>query len=190
VWLLAGAIIFGGFAVVARPYFHHAVQEIGLPLQHEDVIRQQAAQKGLDPSLIAAVIFAETHFVPRTSSAGAVGLMQITPDTANFIAQRSGGTRFQQSDLATPQINIAYGSYYLRYLLQRFNGNEMLAIAAYNGGETNVARWVATAAAAGKKLTVSSIPFSETRHYVQRVMSAQVRYRHKYPVELGLTSGQ
>ena len=79
-----------------------AVREITLPLRHEDIIRQQAADKNLDPALIAAVIYEESKFRDQTSHAGARGLMQITPETADFIARRSGGIRFEQGDLATP----------------------------------------------------------------------------------------
>ena len=68
--------------------------------------------------------------------------MQITPRTADFIARRSGGTRFEQDDLAMPQINIAYGTYYLRYLIDRYDGDDDMAVAAYNAGETNVDRWI------------------------------------------------
>ena len=115
------------------PQFHHAVREITLPLRHEDIIRQQAHDKGLDPALIAAVIYAESHFRDgQTSAAGALGLMQITPATAHYIAHKSGGTQFVVDDLATPQVNIAYGAYYLRYLLSRYGGNETFALAAYN----------------------------------------------------------
>jgi soluble lytic murein transglycosylase len=164
----------------------HAVRKIGLPLSNTGVIREQAAQKHLDPALIAAVIYAETKFDPRPSTAGAEGLMQILPDTAYFIAHLSGGVAFTASDLATPSINVAYGSYYLRYLLDRYHGNEMLALAAYNGGLANVDSWVAQAGAAGRRMTAAQIPFAETRAYVQRVLAAQQAYRSAYPHELGL----
>src|SRR5687768_9387867 len=98
-------------AVIVRPFADKAVQEISLPLRHEDIIRQQAADKGLDPSLIAAVIYAESRFRDATSHAGARGLMQVTPATAEEIARRSGGTQFQQGDLGEPQIIISYGSW-------------------------------------------------------------------------------
>jgi soluble lytic murein transglycosylase len=164
----------------------HAVRDLGLPLSDAGVIRQQAGEKHLDPALIAAVIYAETKFNPRPSSAGAQGLMQILPATAYYIAHLSGGSRFTAGDLATPSINVAYGSYYLRYLLDHYNGNETLAVAAYNGGQANVDSWVAQANAAGRQLTVGTIPFGETRAYVQRVLSAQRAYRAAYPRELGL----
>src|SRR3984957_19971082 len=172
-------------AVVASR-LQHMASNSGLPLSDASVIREQAADKHLDPALIAGVIYAETKFDPRTSSAGALGLMQILPETANFIARRSGGVRFTTSDLATPQINVAYGSYYLRYLLDHYSGDEMLAVAAYNGGLSNVDAWVAKAREAGRTLSVSEIPFPETQAYVQKVMRAQAEYRAVYPRQLGL----
>jgi soluble lytic murein transglycosylase len=155
-----------------------------LPLQDASVIRTQAADKGLDPALIAAVIYAETKFEPRTSSAGALGLMQILPGTALYLARLSGGSRFTTADLATPAVNVAYGSYYLRYLLNHYDGNEMLAVAAYNAGLANVDRWVASA---GGSLTVAQIPFPETQAYVERVLEAQREYRATYARQLGLS---
>jgi soluble lytic murein transglycosylase len=158
----------------------------GLPLSDASIIRSQAAKKHLDPALIAAVIYAESKFEPRPSAAGAQGLMQILPQTAYYLAHLSGGRNFTASDLATPEINVAYGSYYLRYLLNHYNGDEMLAVAAYNGGLANVDKWVARARSEGGGLTIEAIPFPETREYVQRVLSAQQEYRSTYPRELGL----
>jgi peptidoglycan lytic transglycosylase len=162
----------------------HAQREPRLPLSDASVIRAQAAAKQLDPALIAAVIYAESKFEPRTSSAGALGLMQILPETANFIAVKSGGTRFTTSDLATPAINLAYGSWYLRYLLDHYGGRELPAIAAYNAGLANVDRWLAHS---GGRLSVADIPFPETQAYVQRVLQAQHEYRATYPRALGLS---
>jgi soluble lytic murein transglycosylase len=175
------------FGVLALwPQFHHAVREITLPLRHEDIIRQQARDKGLDPSLIAAVIYAESRFRDgQTSAAGAQGLMQLTPATARYIARKSGGTQFVVDDLGTPQVNIAYGAYYLRYLLRRYDGNEDFALAAYNAGEGNVDRWIADARAHGRALTIAAIPYGETRAYVQRVESVRRDYRSAYAAQLG-----
>jgi len=184
--LLALAGLIGAAALVLAPMFNQAVQEVTLPLRHEDVIRQQAAAKQLDPALVAGVIFAESRFRDQTSPTGAKGLMQIQPATARFIAQRSGGTAFELRDLGTPQINISYGSWYLRYLLDRYDGNETLAIAAYNGGETNVDRWIAESGRRGLVLDRDQIPFTETRNYVDQVLEARERYRDVYPRELGL----
>jgi soluble lytic murein transglycosylase len=157
-----------------------------LPLSHASIIREQATAKRVDPALVAAVIYAESKFDPRPSTAGAQGLMQILPATAYYLAHLSGGRSFTASDLATPKINVAYGTYYLRYLLDHYHGDELLAVAAYNGGLANVDRWAAQANADGTRLTVEGIPFPETRAYVQRVLAAQRAYRGTYPNALGL----
>jgi len=184
--LLLVVVAVGLLAIVVGPSLDHAVRRLALPLGDTGVIREQAAAKHLDPALIAAVIYAETKFDPRTSPAGAEGLMQIEPATAEFLAKLSGGYRFTRSDLGTPAINVAYGSYYLRYLLDHYDGDEMLAIAAYNAGLANVDRWVARAGAEGRSLTVGEIPFGQTRAYVQRVLQAQHEYRVLYARQLGL----
>jgi soluble lytic murein transglycosylase len=172
-------------AALVAPMFQKAIREFSLPLQHEDIIRQQAAGKRLDPALIAGVIYAESKFDPRTSRAGAVGLMQVLPQTAAYLAHRSGGTEFVPGDLATPQVNIAYGSYYLRYLIDHYGGQVMPALAAYNAGITNVDRWLSQARADGQGFTLDGIPFPETRAYVERVLRAQHDYRRTYAKRLG-----
>lgn len=172
------------FAVVRG--LDHTPSGSSLPLADTTVIREQAIAKHLDPALIAAVIYAETKFEPRTSSAGALGLMQLLPETASFIARKSGGIRFTTADLSTPKINVAYGSWYLRYLLDHYEGDEMLAIAAYNGGLANVDYWVAKARSEGGSLSISDIPFPETQEYVRRVLAAQQEYRAAYSQQLGL----
>lgn len=183
---IAAVALVVALVVVIASGVNHAVNKLGLPLTNADVIRKQAAEKHLDPALIAGVIYAETKFEPHPSSAGAEGLMQLLPATAYFIAHLSGGSSFTESDLATPSINVAYGSYYLRYLLDHYHGNEMLAVAAYNAGLANVDRWLADAKEEGKKLTVAAIPFGETRAYVQRVLTAKQAYRAIYSRQLGL----
>jgi soluble lytic murein transglycosylase len=174
---------------VLSPWADKAVQEISLPLRHDDIIRQQAQDKRLDPALIAGVIYVESRFRDQTSHAGAKGLMQILPSTADYIARKSGGTAFEQGDLASPQINIAYGSWYLRYLLEHYHGNELLALAAYNAGEGKVDEWYRDASARGEDFDVAShIPFPETRGYVGSVLEVRGRYRQEYRKELGLDS--
>jgi soluble lytic murein transglycosylase len=163
-----------------------AVRELTLPLRHDDVIRQQAREKHLDPALIAAVIYQESKFRDRTSHAGAKGLMQILPGTARFIAHKSGGTTFELDDLADPEVNISYGAWYLRYLMRRYDGKEELAVAAYNAGERNVDRWVRKAGGPGDFDADDDIPFPETREYVNGVMNHRDDYRHRYGDELGL----
>lgn len=111
------------------------------------------------------------------SSAGAVGLMQLQPDTAKGIAKYTGGSKFVVADLDDPEINVRYGSWYLHHLLQKYDGDERLALAAYNAGQRNVDEW----RAAGK-----DIQFAETRAYVDRVEKLKDIYRRTYPKELGL----
>lgn len=182
---LGAAALVALVAVLTAPLFQKAIRDLSLPLQHEDIIRQQAAEKHLDPALIAAVIYAESKFDARTSRAGAEGLMQLLPQTAEYLAGQSGATTFTVADLSTPQVNIAYGSYYLRFLIDHYRGQVMPAIAAYNAGATNVDRWLAEAQADGHAFTIDDIPFPETRAYVERVMRAQGDYRRTYPTQLG-----
>jgi soluble lytic murein transglycosylase len=183
------AVLIGGLAAIVLSNLgtlDRAVREITLPLKHEDIIRQQAREKGLDPALIAAVIYQETKFRARTSPAGAKGLMQLLPDTATFIARKSGGTRFELADLANPQVNIAYGAWYLRYLKQKYKGNTTLMAAAYNAGERNVDDWVQKAGGPASFDAARDIPFPETRDYVSSVLDHRKAYRDTYPKELGL----
>jgi soluble lytic murein transglycosylase len=180
---LLAAVVAG---VLVSGVLDEAVREITLPLRHDDIIRQQAADKHVDAALIAAVIYEESRFRDQTSNAGARGLMQITPDTARFIAKQSGGIRFTLQDLGTPQINIAYGTWYLRWLLDRYDGRKSLAIAAYNAGFGNVDAWVRQAGGPDSFDPKTDIPYPETRNYVQRVLEWRKDYARRYSRELGL----
>jgi soluble lytic murein transglycosylase len=187
--LLLGFVLAAIAAVVAlslMPRAKDAVQERTLPLRHEDNILQQAREKKVPADLIAGVIYAESRFSDQTSHAGARGLMQITPDTADAIATSTGGVNFRQEDLADPQVNISYGTWYLRNLLDRYGENVVLALAAYNAGQGNVDTWISEAQAKGEPLTIEAIPFAETRGYVRSVLDARADYREKYARELGL----
>jgi soluble lytic murein transglycosylase len=123
------------------------------------------------------VIETESKFnATARSNAGAVGLMQLTPTTAKGIAQYTGGSRFRISDLTNPEINVRYGAWYLRHLLDRYHDNERLALAAYNAGEQNVDRWQSEHV---------GIQFSETRDYVDKVERLKKIYRRAYASQLG-----
>ena len=185
--MLAVAVILGaGVAAIVSGLGEDVARELTLPLRHDDIIRQQARDKNLDPALIAAVIYEESRFRDQTSHAGARGLMQITPQTADAIAKHSGGVRFKQEDLSDPQINISYGAYYLRLLIDHYDGSETLAVAAYNAGMGNVDRWVAEAGGVDSFDRAEHIPFPETRAYVENVLQRQDDYRHNYADDLGL----
>jgi peptidoglycan lytic transglycosylase len=176
---VVAAGIVAGVALGLVGTVDRAIQELTLPLKHEDVIRQQAREKGVDAALIAAVIYSESKFSDSTSSAGARGLMQITPQTANEVERHSGGTTFELRDLSDPEINIRYGTFLLRELLDRYNDDVVAALAAYNAGPGNVDHW------GGSGLSLEDIPFPETRAYVEEVLDKQRAYRDKYPRELG-----
>jgi len=170
----------GAFLLINSDRFQRTLEEFTLPLRHEDIIRQQAADKDVPADLIAAVIYAESRFRDQTSRAGARGLMQITPSTAKLIEGLSGGQTFRFEDLSNPDINIRYGTFYLHYLLDKFGENEVAALAAYNAGETNVIAW------GGSGLQLEDIPFPETRGYVEDVLDKRAEYARHYRHELGL----
>jgi len=176
--LLVAAL--GAFLLVNSDRFQRTLEEFTLPLRHEDIIRQQAADKGVPADLIAAVIYSESRFRDQTSHAGARGLMQITPGTAKLIETLSGGQTFKFDDLSDPDINIRYGTFYLRFLLDKFDDNEVAALAAYNAGAANVTAW------GGSNLRLDDIPFPETRGYVGDVLDKRVDYARHYRHELGL----
>jgi soluble lytic murein transglycosylase len=181
---LAGAIavgVIGGLALSQLGSVEETLLEVTLPLRHDDIIRQQASEKQMDAALIAAVIYSESRFRDQTSHAGARGLMQVRPETALEIADHSGAETFQLEDLANPDINIRYGTFYLRELLDRYGGNEVAALAAYNAGPTEVDTW------GGSELDVDGIQSDETRGYVDEVLSKRDEYRDNYAGDLGLS---
>lgn len=144
---------------------------IRYPLHYETIVRTHARNYGLDPALLAAVIYQESRFRSDAKSpSGAIGLMQLLPMTAKGIAIRTGGSRFRTDDLYDPEINVRYGSWYLRHLLRKY-GDEATALAAYNAGQSNVDRWLKEH---------SGIAFAETRHYVDRVGELKEIYRRSY----------
>ena len=146
------------------------------PLRYSAIVRGHAANYHLDPALLAAVIETESKFNPNAhSDAGAVGLMQLTPTTAKGIALYTGGHDFRLSDLTNPEINVRYGAWYLRHLLNRYR-NERLALAAYNAGEQNVDSW--------QKAHVGS-QCKEQRDYVDKVARLKTNYRRAYASQLG-----
>ena len=113
------------------------------PLEYEHIVSAHARNYDLDPALLAAVIYAESRFdADVESSAGAVGLMQLLPETAKGIALRTGGAEFVVSDLRDPEINVRYGSWYLDHLRERYDGDMRLALAAYHAGQGTSIEWL------------------------------------------------
>jgi soluble lytic murein transglycosylase len=144
-------------------------------LRYSEFVRVHAREHGLDPALLAAVIYQESKFRPSAkSSSGAIGLMQLTPTTAKGIALRTGGHAFRTSDLYDPEINIRYGAWYLDNLFKKY-GDEQLVLAAYNAGQGNVDRW---------RANHQPIQFAETRAYVERVEDLKSIYRSAWRSKL------
>ena len=184
--VIAGLVLAAllGAWVVAQHQMPGWYARLWYPLAHADAIREAASRDRLDPALIAAVIDKESKFRDNASSQkGAVGLMQVLPSTAEEIARDSGGQDFMLGDLRDPRINILYGSYYLRRLLDHYGGSETAAVAAYNAGQGNVDAWLAQAGSDG--LSVDAIPFAETRAYVKDVERLKAIYRRAYGSRLG-----
>jgi soluble lytic murein transglycosylase len=181
--LVALAVVWGLLWLTKPGPFLRAVY----PLSHVDAIRAAARENRLDPALVAAIIYEESRFRDDVSShQGAIGLMQVLPSTAEDIAHKTGGTDFVVSDLTDPRVNILYGCYYLRQLLDHYHGSEAAAVAAYNAGQSNVDAWLTTT---GGKLSAQAIPFSETRDYVTNVLALQKLYRRAYGAQLGPARG-
>ena len=170
-------VVAGAFVYLQRtepPWY----ARLWYPLKYASIVRGHAANYDLNPALLAAVIEQESKFDANArSSAGAIGLMQLQPATAKGIAKYTGGSKFVLSDLDDPEINVRYGAWYLHHLLQKYGGDQRLALAAYNAGQDNVDRW----RAAGQ-----GIQYAETRAYVARVEKLEDIYRRAYAKELGL----
>ena len=172
--VFVGAVLGGAFAYVYRTEPGWYVR-IRYPLRYDVIVRGHARNYRLDPAFLAAVIYQESKFDAHARSrSGAIGLMQLLPGTAEGIAVHTGGSRFRVSDLDDPEINVRYGAWYLRHLLDKY-GDERTALAAYNAGQENVDRWRADGL---------GIAFGETRHYVNRVEHLKTLYRRGYRSEL------
>jgi len=160
------------WTVTAEPEWY---QRVRYPLRYEEIVRGHARNYDLPPTLLAAVIYTESKFdADARSRAGAVGLMQLLPETAKGIAVRTGGGRFVVSDLLDPEVNVRYGSWYLRNLLNRYD-DVRTALAAYHAGQGNVDEW---------RREGVGIEFPETRSYVDKVLDVQRVYADAYAEEL------
>jgi peptidoglycan lytic transglycosylase len=172
VLLVVGVAAFAYVDTASPPWY----ERLRYPLAYEAIIRGHARNYDLEPALLAAVIYQESKFdAEARSDAGAIGLMQLRPDTAKGIAARTGGAAFRVNDLYDPEINVRYGSWYLRHLLDKYD-DERLALAAYNAGQRHVDEWRAAR---------KGIAFEETRAYVRRVDELKAIYRRAYASELG-----
>ena len=170
------AVLAGIAALFALPFVlgaPEAVRKAVYPLRYEETIRQASRENGLEPAFVAGVIYTESRFRPDAeSSQAAYGLMQMLPETAEFVQQRSG----IEGDYREPRTNIRLGAWYLGYLSERYRGNERLMLAAYNSGEGRVDGWISNE---GFDIA-RDIPFKETRDYVENSLEARQVYGDLY----------
>ncbi|MCL4499164.1 MAG: lytic transglycosylase domain-containing protein [Chloroflexi bacterium] len=173
---LAILIVLLVVALAFYPAIKRSVERFFYPLEYAGIIKEVSAKYNLDPFLVSAVIYEESKFDPAVrSKVGAVGLMQVMPQTGKWVAGRQGRT-IDEQDLLKPAVNIDIGSWYLRYLKNKYE-QEDLALAAYNGGLDNVDKWMSSQAPAA---TIDRIPYKETREFVSRVKSSRAKYRELY----------
>jgi soluble lytic murein transglycosylase len=173
--VLVAALVAGLFYVEeTKPSWYARMR---YPLEYEHIVVGHARNYDLEPALLAAVIYHESKFdADARSSSGAIGLMQLLPATARGIALNTGGNGFRVEDLYDPEINVRYGSFYLRRLMRKYD-DRRLALAAYNAGQANVDQWVVAG---------GGIRFPETREYVENVLEARGIYARAYEEELSL----
>jgi soluble lytic murein transglycosylase len=149
------------------------------PLAFSPLFDEASHKNNTQSSLLRAIARQESAFQPSVvSSAGAQGLMQLMPATANLAARRARLPRVAPGDLKTPAKNIPLGSYHLTWLIQRYDGQRPLAIAAYNAGEHRIDRWIKGKEGVPIDIWIESIPFKETRNYVKNVLAFNVVYAH------------
>ncbi|GBF11794.1 lytic transglycosylase domain-containing protein [Tepidibacillus sp. HK-1] len=154
------------------------------PIKYNDIIYKYSRQFDIDPYLILSIIQVETRFdEKKISKKGAVGLMQIMPETAKWIIEKGNFPPQSLEYLSRPEVNIALGSWYLANINQQFQGNEIYTMAAYNAGPGNVKKWIEDGIWDGNAETIDQIPFGETRHYIQRVLHFYERYQWIYSFE-------
>ncbi len=153
-------------------------------LLYPDEILACADEFSLDPCLVAAVIQTESsNRAQVVSPKGAIGLMQIMPSTGEWIASKLDVSNYSEERLKEPLLNIRLGCWYIRYLLDKYGGNERMALYAYNAGPGNVDKWLKDPQYAGIN-GLENIPYTETADYAIKVQSAKEKYSKLYEKEL------
>ncbi len=183
-WRAAIIVTAIAFSLVFFVYIGYgALQKALYPIKYEAEVTQYAAENGLPPSLVYAVIHTESHFkAEAVSSAGAKGLMQLMDDTFTWVQTRLEGDEDTLDEVLQPAVNIRAGCKLLAIVLEQFDNVET-ALAAYNAGSGNVSRWLADEAYSDDGVTLKVIPFTETENYVRRVLKAQELYKTIYAEE-------
>lgn len=149
------------------------------PIYYKEEIIRNANLYQLDPLLVASIIRVESNFKPEAvSPKGALGIMQLMPDTAEWILKKENFGSVTVEDVGRkPDVGIRLGTWYIQDLLRQFDGNLVVSLAAYNAGPGNVRQWLKNKTWSGEESTIGDIPFGETRHYVQRVLYYYGKYK-------------
>ncbi|MGE5561501.1 MAG: lytic transglycosylase domain-containing protein [Chloroflexota bacterium] len=146
------------------------------PIHYQAELARESRRNGLDPFLVAAITRTESGWRPNAVSArGAIGLMQIMPDTGRWVADQIGLRDFTEESLFDPEINLRIGCWYIAELSRQFKGDRILILAAYNAGRGNVSEWLRSERWSGEAESVGDIPFEETRNFITRVLNARSR---------------
>ena len=178
-WAALATVIFCVYyAVIGAPYL---ARHYAYPLEYSEYIYASSQENRVPFSLVAAVILAESKFdEDAESEPGALGLMQLMPETARWIAEQRGQAEPTEADIKSPRKNIDAGTWYLSYLSKEFGGNVVLTLAAYNAGRGHVEEWVETYGWTSGFDDIDVIPFPETRTYVRRVLDYREHYESLY----------
>ena len=170
------AVIVIVIATVAKNAFKY-INKIIYPLRYEEYIEQYSNEYDIDKFLVMALIKAESNYIFDAHSGKASGLMQITESTAEWISEK---TNIEYDNINDPDTNIKMGCFYLKYLIDYYNGDTNLALAAYNAGMGNVNRWLADAAYSKNGNSLDIIPFGETEKYVEKINKYTTIYKEIY----------
>lgn len=174
-FVLIGILL--GWGISKTPF----IQKLFYPYPHREIIEVYAMEYEVDPLLVVSVMREESKFVPQAESPkGALGLMQLMPSTAEWIAQNLGDEHYSEHELIGTEKNIQYGTWYLASLEKEFGENTILVLAAYNAGRGRVKEWIESGQINPEELVIEDIPYQETREYVERVMNSYRTYSTLY----------
>lgn len=189
-WICALLILAVGVFAVGKGY--RMVMESIFPLRYTDEILYEAQQNSLDPNLVCAVIRTESNFDSQAvSHADAHGLMQITPDTFSWLQTKlEDGDSYTQEDIYRPEVNIRFGCWFLRYLLDRYDGVLETALCAYNAGPGRVDQWLEDPQYSQDGLHLDTIPYKEPEKYVSTVLKYYQIYKDLYDLNGGTYDGK
>lgn len=176
-WALAAAIL---VILILLPFAYTKIFEYIYPTDHFETVKTYSEEYGLEPYFVMALIKSESSFsADATSPSGAVGLMQLTPKTAKWIAEKYD-IKYSEDMLTDPEYNIRLGCCYLSHLMEKYNSDKVLVLCAYNAGPGSVDKWLDDSDTSKNGLVLDKIPYGETRNYVEKIQKFEIEYRKLY----------